>query len=77
MAAFFVFDLDETLANVYNSNSEFGSMVNKLNEAEAYSATAPSEDFIRDANSRQTFNKNLTNFLNTIMGIFQYLQQNK
>lgn len=69
--------INQTLANVYNSNSEFGSMVDKLNEAEAYSATAPSQDFIRDANSRQTFNKNLTNFLNTIMGIFQYLQQNK
>jgi len=69
--------INQTLANVYNSNSEFGSMVNKLNEAEAYSATAPSEDFIRDANSRQTFNKNLTNFLNTIIGIFQYLQQKK
>ena len=80
--------INEVLLAIYSGNYKFGNMVdkmatlgggniNKLTEAASYDASNPNEDFIDDANNRETFKKNLVNFLTTVMGLFQYLHKAK
>lgn len=80
--------IKETLLAVYTKDYKVDNMVdkmgtlgggniNKLSEEAGYSAAEPNKAFMKDANSRTTFKKNLASFLSTAMGIFQYLHKTK
>lgn len=80
--------IDDMFITLYSGKYKFDSMidkmgslgsgnVNKLEEEKGYSAAEPNKAFIKDAQDRGRFKKNLLNFLTDSIGIFQYLYKLK
>jgi hypothetical protein len=80
--------IDDLFITLYSGKYKFDSMidkmgklgdgnVNKLEEEKGYSATEPNKAFIKDAQDRGRFKKNLMAFLTDAIGVFQYLHKLK
>ena len=80
--------MKEILSTVYSGSYKGGNMIdkmatlgggniNKLEEENTYNASAPNKSFLKDAQSKTTFKKNLSNFLGVAMSLFQYLHKQK
>jgi hypothetical protein len=80
--------IDDIFITLYSGKYKFDSMidkmsnlgggnVNKLEEEKGYSAAEPNKAFLKDAQDRGRFKKNLLNFLTDSIGIFQYLYKLK
>lgn len=81
--------IDDLFITVYSGKFKYGQMidkmaslggnVNKLEEAEqkGYTAKAPNKAFLKDAQDRGAFKKNLIKFLTDVIGLFQYLHKLK
>ena len=80
--------MKEILSTVYSGSYKGGNMIdkmatlgggniNKLEEENTYNASAPNKSFLKDAQSKTTFKKNLSNFLGVVMSLFQYLHKQK
>jgi hypothetical protein len=80
--------IDDMFVTLYSSKYKFDSMidkmagvgggnVNKLEEEKGYSASEPNKAFVKDAQDRGRFKKNLLAFLSDSIGIFQYLYKLK
>lgn len=79
--------IKEILSTLYSGEYKFmniidkmgslgGGNINKISENE-YSYIKPNKNFLKDAQSRTTFKKNLLSFLKVLMSIFQYLHKQK
>jgi hypothetical protein len=80
--------MKEILSTVYSGSYKGGNMIdkmaklgggniNKLEEEAGYSASEPNKSFLKDAQSKTTFKKNLSNFLSVAISLFQYLHKQK
>lgn len=80
--------MKEILSTVYSGSYKGGNMIdkmaslgggniNKLEEEAGYTASEPNKSFLKDAQSKTTFKKNLSNFLGVAMSLFQYLHKQK
>lgn len=80
--------MKEILSTVYSGSYKGGNMIdkmaalgggniNKLEEEAGYNASEPNKLFLKDAQSKTTFKKNLSNFLGVAMSLFQYLHKQK
>ena len=80
--------MKEILSTVYSGSYKGGNMIdkmatlgggniNKLEEEAGYNASEPNKSFMKDAQSKTTFKKNLSNFLGVAMSLFQYLHKQK
>jgi hypothetical protein len=80
--------IDDIFVTLYSGKYKFDSMVdkmaglgggnvNKLEEDKKYSASEPNKSFIKDAQDRGRFKKNLLTFLTDIIGMFQYMYKLK
>jgi hypothetical protein len=80
--------IDDMFITLYSGKYKFDSMidkmgglgggnVNKLEEEKGYSAAEPNKSFLKDAQDRGRFKKNLLNFLTDSINIFQYLYKLK
>lgn len=80
--------IDDMFITLYSGKYKFDSMidkmanlgggnVNKLEEEKGYNAAEPNKAFLKDAQDRGRFKKNLLNFLTDSIGIFQYLYKLK
>ena len=80
--------MKEILSTVYSGSYKGGNMIdkmatlgggniNKLEEEASYNASEPNKSFMKDAQSKTTFKKNLSNFLGVAMSLFQYLHKQK
>jgi hypothetical protein len=80
--------INDMFVTLYSGKYKFDSMidkmanlgggnVNKLEEEKGYNAAEPNKAFLKDAQDRGRFKKNLLNFLTDSIGIFQYLYKLK
>jgi len=80
--------IDDIFITLYSGKFKFDSIidkmgsvgggnVNKLEEEAGYNAAEPNKSFIKDAQDRGRFKKNLMNFLTDAIGVFQYLYKLK
>jgi len=80
--------MKEILSTVYSGSYKGGNMIdkmaklgggniNKLEEEAGYNASEPNKSFLKDAQSKTTFKKNLSNFLSVAISLFQYLHKQK
>jgi hypothetical protein len=51
--------------------------INKIDEEKGYNAKEPNKAFIKDAQDRGRFKKNLIDFMTTAINLFQYLHKQK
>ncbi len=66
-------------SSIIDKMSGLGGNVNKLEESEDvnYSALSPNKSFIKDAQDRRMFKKNLLSFIENSVSLFQYLYKIK
>jgi hypothetical protein len=63
--------------NMVDKMATLGGNVNKLEEESGYFASEPNKSFLKDAQSKTTFKKNLSKFLGVAMYLFQHLHKQK
>jgi hypothetical protein len=80
--------IDDLFVTVYSGKYKFNSMIdkmgslgggniNKVTEEAGYNSVEPSKAFIKDAQDRRMLKKNILAFLETSIGLFQYLHKLK
>jgi hypothetical protein len=80
--------IDDIFVSVYSGKFKYGNMIdkmatlgdgdiNKIQEEKGYSSKEPNKAFIRDAQDRGRFKKNLIAFMTTAINLFQYLHKQK
>jgi hypothetical protein len=80
--------IDDIFVSVYSGKFKYGNMIdkmatlgdgdiNKIQEEKGYSSKEPNKAFIKDAQDRGRFKKNLIGFMTTAINLFQYLHKQK
>jgi len=80
--------IDDIFVSVYSGKFKYGNMIdkmaklgdgdiNKIQEEKGYNSKEPNKAFVKDAQDRGRFKKNLIEFMTTAINLFQYLHKQK